>query len=250
MFVLEKTYDFDELVRQNVHTHTVFSKCAKPEMIFEDMVKTAERVGLATLAITDHSDLDDGIDTPANFLILKERLARIDTSVRVLIGAELSAYGVGKYAEPYEVDRALDFASYSHIHYHLMSWEHPEDRSPRGYAAHELEILNALFDTDRADNIAHPFSPCKMPFFNEEEKAATLAAITENELGDILEKGERARCSWEIHTPTFLRFPEFSRRFWNVGREVGVHFTLGTDAHTLAAIDPRPYALRLREIVG
>ncbi|MBQ6020236.1 MAG: PHP domain-containing protein [Clostridia bacterium] len=250
MFVLEKTYDFDELVRQNVHTHTVFSKCAKPEMIFEDMVKTAERVGLATLAITDHSDLDDGIDTPANFLILKERLARIDTSVRVLIGAELSAYGVGKYAEPYEVDRALDFASYSHIHYHLMSWEHPEDRSPRGYAAHELEILNALFDTDRADNIAHPFSPCKMPFFNEEEKAATLAAITENELGDILEKGERARCSWEIHTPTFLRFPEFSRRFWNVGREVGVHFTLGTDAHTLAAIDPRPYAPRLREIVG
>lgn len=250
MFVLEKTYDFDELVRQNVHTHTVFSKCAKPKMVFEDMVRTAERIGLATLAVTDHSDLDDGIDSYANFLILKERLARIDTPVRVLIGAELSAYGVGKYAEPYEVDKALDFASYSHIHYHLAFWEHPEDRSPRGYAQHELAVLNALFETDRADNIAHPFSPCKMPFFNEEEKAATLAAITENELGDILEKGERARCSWEIHTPTFLRFPEFSRRFWRLGREIGAYFTLGTDAHTLASLDPRPHLNRLKEIAG
>ncbi len=250
MFLLEKTYDFDDLIRQNVHTHTVFSKCAKPEMVFEDMIAAAEACGLGTLAITDHSDLNDGIDTYANFLILKERLARIDTPVRVLIGAELSVYGVGKYAEPYEVDKALDFASYSHIHYHLPSWEHPEDRSPCGYAEHELQILNALFDTDRSDNIAHPFSPCKMPFFNEEEKAATLAAITDGELGDILAKGERAQCSWEIHTPTFLRFPDFSKRFWRLGKEVGVHFTLGTDAHTLAALDPRPYLQRLKDISG
>lgn len=249
MFVLEKTYDFDELTRQNMHTHSVFSKCAKPEMTLENMIRAAEDFGLETLAITDHSDPGDDIDTYANFLLLKERLKGIETPVRVLIGAELSAYGVGKYAEPFEVDRALDFASYSHIHYHLDSWEQPEDRSPRGYAEHELKILNALFDSGRADNIAHPFSPCKMPFFNEEEKAATLAAITDSELGDILEKGERAQCSWEIHTPTFLSFPDFSRRFWNIGREVGVHFCLGTDAHRLADLNARPLTERLRSIV-
>ena len=247
MFVLERTYDPAELARHNMHTHSVFSLCAKREMTLEAMIRRAEEEGLRTLAVTDHSDPGDEIDTYANFLTYKERLRRIETPVRVLIGAELSAWGVGKFGEPYEVDKALDFASYSHIHYHLDSWEQPEDRSPRGYARHELAVLNALFETDRADNIAHPFSPTKMHFFNEEEKAATLAAITDNELGDILEKGERAGCSWELHTPTVFRFPAFARRFFWLGKEIGVHFCVGTDAHTLAALAPQGLAGRLRE---
>ena len=158
MFLLERTYDVDELARHNVHTHSVFSKCAKPEMTLEAMIRAAESFGLRTLAVTDHSDPDDDIDTYHNFLLLKEKLSHIYTPVRVLLGAELSAYGVGKYAEPVEMDKALDFASYSHIHYHLSTWDQPEDRSPRGYALHNLAVLNALFDTGRADHIAHPFS--------------------------------------------------------------------------------------------
>ena len=244
MFVLERTYDPAELVRHNMHTHSVFSLCAKKEMTLEAMIRRAEEAGLKTLAVTDHSDPLDGIDTYANFLTYKERLKHIVTPVRVLIGAELSAYGIGKFGEPYEVDKALDFASYSHIHYHLDSWEHPEDRSPRGYALHELAVLDALLAADRADNIAHPFSPNKMHFFNEEQKAAVLAAITDNELGDVLEKGEKAQCSWELHTPTLFRFPAFARRFFSLGREIGVHFCVGTDAHALAAIAPENLAER------
>ncbi|MCR5042141.1 MAG: PHP domain-containing protein [Clostridia bacterium] len=246
MFVLERTYDLDELVRHNMHTHSVFSLCAKPEMTLEAMIRRAEEKGLKTLAVTDHSDPGDDIDTYANFLFYKEKLRSIETPVRVLIGAELSAYGVGRYGEPYEVDKALDFASYSHVHYHLDSWEHPEDRSPRGYAAHELAVLDALFATSRADNIAHPFSPAKMHFFSEDEKNAVLASITDNELGDIMLRGERAGASWEIHTPTFLRFTDFSKRFFNIGREVGVHFVVGTDAHRLDALAPEGLAERLR----
>ena len=249
MFLLERTYDPDELARHNVHTHSVFSKCAKPEMTLEAMIRAAEEVGLRTLAVTDHSDPQDDIDTYGNFLVLKEKLAQIDTPVRVLLGAELSAYGVGKYAEPYEVDRALDFAAYSHVHYHLDTWDQPQDRSPRGYAQHNLAVLNALFETGRADHVAHPFSPCKMPFFVETQKAQTLDCLTDNELGDVLEKGERAGCSWEIHTPTFFRFPAFSRRFFRIGREVGAHFALGTDAHTLAALSTQGIAGRMRAVL-
>lgn len=245
MFLTEKTYDWDELLLCNVHTHSVFSLCSKPEMVFEAMVAEADRCGLKTLAITDHSDLGSGIDVFGNYKILKERLKNIDTNVNVLIGSELSAYGVGKYVETYEVDKALDFSSYSHIHYHLDYWEQPEDRTPRGYAEHMLRVLNELFTTDRADCIAHPFSPCKMPFFSQEEKIQMLASFTDNELGDILEKGEKAECAWEIHTPTFISFTDFSKRFWNIGKEVGVHFCVGTDAHRLEAIDPRKYREQL-----
>ena len=249
MFVLECTYDPAELVRHNMHTHSVFSLCAKKEMTLEAMIRRAEEAGLKTLAVTDHSDPLDDIDTYANFLTYKERLKRVETPVRVLIGAELSAYGIGRFGEPVEVDRALDFASYSHVHYHLDSWEHPEDRSPRGYAEHELAVLNALLETGRADNIAHPFSPNKMHFFGEEQKAATLDALTDNELGDVLEKGEGARCSWELHTPTLFRFPAFGRRFFRLGKEIGVHFCVGTDAHTLAAIAPEGLAGRLAAVL-
>ncbi len=250
MFLLERTYDVDELVRHNVHTHSVFSKCAKPEMTLEAMIRAAEGFGLRTLAVTDHSDPQDDIDTYQNFLLLKEKLAHIETGVRVLLGAELSAYGVGKYAESYAVDKALDFASYSHIHYHLDTWEQPQDRSPRGYALHNLAVLDALFETDRADHIAHPFSPCKMPFFDEAQKAQTLDCLSDNELGGILEKGERACVSWEIHTPTFFRFPAFSRRFFFLGREVGAHFALGTDAHTLAALSTEGLAGRIKAVLS
>ena len=173
MFVLERTYDPAELVRHNLHTHSVFSLCAKKEMTLEAMIRRAEEAGLKTLAVTDHSDPGDDIDTYAGFLAYKERLKGIDTPVRVLIGAELSAYGVGKFGEPYEVDKALDLAAYSHIHYHLDSWE--------------------------------------------------------------------------LHTPTLFRFPAFARRFFFLGKEIGVHFAVGTDAHTLSAIAPEGLADRLAE---
>ena len=249
MFLTEKTYDIDELCRNNLHTHSVFSKCSKPEMVFEDMIKAAESFGLSTLAITDHSDLYDEINSIGNYRKLKKRLAKIDTPVRVLVGAELSAYGVGKFAEPYRIDKEIEFSSYSCVHYHLDYWEQPKDRSPRGYAEHMLRVLDALFETDRADCIAHPFSPCKMKFFGKSESEEMLRSITDNELGDILLKGEKTECAWELHKSSVLCYPEFYRRMFFIGREAGVHFSAGTDAHHLKDIDTSDFAVSLKEIL-
>ena len=76
-----------------------------------------------------------------------------------------------------------------------------------------------------------------------------LSALTDNELGDIFEKGERAQCSWELHSSTLLCFPEFAYRFFNIGRETGVHFCVGTDAHSLSALAPEGLAERLKEVL-
>lgn len=249
MFLTEKTYDIDELCRNNMHTHSVFSKCSKPEMVFEDMVRAAEKFGLETLAITDHSDLRDEINSVGNYRKLKKRLAKMDTDVRVIIGAEMSAYGVGKFAEPYRIDKEIEFCNYSCVHYHLDYWEQPKDRSPRGYAEHMLAVLSALFDTDRADAIAHPFSPCKMKFFTKSENETMLASVTDNELFDIMKKGEDAGCAWELHKSSVLCYPDFYRRFFYVGKEAGVHFTVGTDAHHLKDIDTSDFAQSLKEIL-
>lgn len=249
MFLLEKTYDIDEIVRNNLHTHTFFSRCAKPEMTLRAMITAAEQAGLHTLAVTDHSDVEDNINTFMNAVLLRTLRAQIETPVRVLIGAELSAYGVGKYSETEETCQALEFRSYALNHYHLDYWEQPDERSAEGYARHMLAVLDALFDTDRADCIAHPFSPGKMNFFNDDEKCAVLAAISDNALGDILEKGERAGCMWELHAPSFLAYPAFARRMFYLGKEVGVHFSFGTDAHSLAAISTAGYAEQMKSIL-
>ena len=233
MFVLEKTYDLNEIVRNNMHTHTTFSLCSKKEMTLPAMVKRAEEYGLKTLAITDHDDPGSDIDVISNTMELKRQLSEIDTPVRVLIGSELSAYGIGKFNDSDELNKALDYRSYSHVHYHLSTWTQPQDRSPRGYKEDMLKVLSSLFDAKRADCVAHPFAPMKMKFFTNEEKAQVLSLISDNELGDIMEMGERSGCAFEIHKSSFLSFPVFYKRFWNIGREVGVHFNYGTDAHSL-----------------
>lgn len=218
-------------------------------MVFEDMINAAERFGLHTLALTDHSDLYDEINSVANYRKLKKRLEKIDTPVHVIVGAEMSAYGIGKFAEPYRIDKEIEFCNYSCVHYHLDYWEQPKDRSPRGYAEHMLAVMSSLFDTDRADSIAHPFSPCKMKFFNKSESEEMLASITDNELGDILLKGEKAQCAWELHKSSVMCYPDFYRRFFFIGKEAGVHFSVGTDAHHLRDIETADFADALKEIL-
>lgn len=44
-------------------------------------------------------------------------------------------------------------------------------------------------------------------------------------------------------------FAEFAYRFFNIGRETGVHFCVGTDAHSLAALAPEGLAERLKEVL-
>ena len=93
MFFHEKTYDIAELAKYNLHLHTRFSGCAKPEMKAVDIVKTAENAGLEMIALTDHNYIDKpNAVAQQRYDILRE-LAGLETKVKVLIGAELSAYG-------------------------------------------------------------------------------------------------------------------------------------------------------------
>lgn len=238
MFYFEKCYDIDELVRRNMHIHSNFSRCAKPEMTLENIVREAERCGLTEIAITDHSDIEMYNKTVPQNEILKRQRDALDTRVRIRIGAELSLYGIGKYSETPEHIRAMEYRLFAQNHYHVGHWEQPEDRSPGGYAQHTLDCLTELFTTDYADCIAHPIVPIKLNRIERPERM--LDCISDTALGDILEKGERAGCAWELHRGAVIFFPEFSRRYFNIGREVGVHFTYSADAHKLVDIDPAP----------
>ena len=96
MFYFEKCYDLDELMRRNMHIHTNFSGCAKPEMTLEAIVREAERCGLSDIAITDHSDIWMSDHTVATNEVLKQQRDKLQTNVNIRIGAEMSLYGIGK----------------------------------------------------------------------------------------------------------------------------------------------------------
>lgn len=233
---LIKTYDLELLARANLHTHSIFSGCAKREMDILSMVRRADELGLEVLAVTDHFHSDTGDERFLAYIdSIKKTVAESGCKVKVLFGAELSAIGAGVRLEAPETNAAIDYRLYSTNHFHCPYWTQPEEKTARGYALYMLDIVRELAHSGFADAIAHPFVGNYIHAV--EDRHSVSAAITDNELGDILSVLRDTGVAYEINYRAALGFPEFSRRWWKIGKEVGVTFTIGTDAHTLADLD-------------
>ena len=239
MYLHEPTYDINELLRTNYHIHTNLSRCGKREMTLESIIKAAEEDGLKVIAVTDHIHPGEAWKLKRNIPLLKKQLAKTEHTVKVYIGAELSAYGEEKYTLK-KSDAELDYRLYAHNHYHMFGWEQPEDKSPAGYKEHCRKVLTAVITSGKADCMAHPFNDHYIVReFGEKYGfgAGDITSLwTDNELGDMLELGKKYNVAWEINVKSCLQQPEFINRYWNIGREIGVCFNFGTDAHVLADI--------------
>ena len=248
-FELVKTYDLDLLARANLHCHSVFSGCAKREMDVLSMVRRADELGLETIAITDHFHSDTGDERFLGYVeSIKDIVAGSGCRVKVLYGAELSAIGAGVRLEAPETNAALDYRLYSTNHFHCPYWLQPEEKTARGYAEFMLATVRELGLSGFADCIAHPFVGNYIHAVSD--KHSVSAAISDNELGEILSVLRDTGVAYEINYRAALNFPEFSRRWWGIGREVGVTFTIGTDAHTLADLDTAGPLPDLRRALG
>lgn len=246
VYKMEQNYDLELLIRQNLHIHTTYSPCASREMIVSDILEAAAKDNIRVIAFTDHYNSKDFKILDVN-RDLKRQVEQSGADLQVLYGAELSAYGVGKFLDDSDINEALDYRLYSYNHYHLDYWEHPEDKSPRGYVHHALEVLESLFATSRADCIAHPFIGRFIKRFPD--RTLVTKEITDHELGDILEQGKCSHAAWELNVPALFADPEFSKRYWHIGKEVGVVFHMGTDAHSLAAVGTSRHVERLKQLL-
>ncbi len=247
MFFHEKTYDIDELVRWNFHIHTSFSRCAKPEMKAKDIVKAADEAGLEIIALTDHNYPHKRNAVAQQRYDLMRELESVERNVKVLIGAELSSYGIGKFADDIACDNSLDYRLYTTNHYHQDYWEHPEIKTPRAYAEHMLAIMDKVIDSGRADCFAHPFMAGYVKAF--EDFHDVTRAFRDNEIGDIMEKANNHEIAWELNVPAVLGDPDFFHRYFHIGKEIGVVFNIGTDGHALNKIDTKQFAEIFKEIL-
>ncbi len=236
MYLHEPIYDLDILAEQNLHVHTVYSHCAKPEMTFENIVNEVQKTALKTIALTDHFN-DDNPDDEflAHIHYLREEIQKADCNCNILVGAELSGYAPGKSLESAAVREALDYRLYSCNHFHLDFWGQPENKTPRGYAEYSGAILQQLIASGKADCIAHPLIGRFVHAF--EDRTQIPRAMSDQELGTLLELSCTHKVAWELNTGAIIGDPDFGRRLWNLGREVGVVFNYGTDAHRPGDVD-------------
>jgi len=248
MLPLEACYDLDCLARKNLHIHTCFSSCAKPEMNTLDIIARARTCGLEEIALTDHYNGDIDADRfLARVDYLRRSVHKTQGTLKVLIGSELSCFAPGKTLEPEKIREALDFRLYACNHYHLGFWGQPADVSPRGYALHSIETVGNLIESGKAHCIAHPFIGRFIKA--HDDPAAVTREISDSELGSLLERSARKGCAWELNFGAVRSDPDFARRFWHLGKEAGTVFTIGTDAHSLCDIDPSRLLPEIKNIL-
>jgi len=217
-------------------------------MTVQNIVSQALKSDLETIALVNH-DHDNWADLIEKNRLLGEEVEQIAPAIKVIIGAELSAYGIGKYGVSLANNRKLKFRLYSTNHYHLPFWEHPNKKNARAYAEHTLKILKDLILSRRADCIAHPFVGSYLINFFDDITEVTRK-ITDVELAGILELGKNNNVAWELNTKAIFIDPIFAKRLWNIGREVGVSFVVGTDAHQLFDIEePKTIELKISTIL-
>ncbi len=241
-------YILSILTQSNYHIHTRFSTCASTQMTVQNILVQANNAGLKRIALVDHDhDIGEGILDHVS--LLKNQLKQTQSSIEVIVGAELSAYGVDKYSISKDVSDQIDFRLYSTNHYHLDHWEHPQSKTPRAYAEHTLDILEQLIKAGRADCIAHPFIGIYLRDVLSDYKELTRT-ISDRELGDVLELGKAHNVAWELNTNAIYVDPLFAKRLWQIGREIEVKFLFGTDAHQLDEIEePAVLALKVESML-
>ncbi len=244
MYIHEPTYDTDELFSANYHIHTNLSRCGGREMTVDAIVRAAEAAGLKEIALTDHIHPYETSKLRRNARILTPLRDAQKTNIHIYLGAELSAHGEHKYTLRYS-DFRPEYSLYAHNHYHMFGWEQPEDRSPMSYKNHCKAVLQNMIKTGKADCFAHPFIDKYIVREFEEDYGFTQGCITDlwtdNELGDIMTAAKEKQIAWELNTSAFIPYRDFMRRYFHIGKEVGVCFLIGTDAHRLSEVDPNKY---------
>ena len=246
MFIHDKTYDIDELAKYNTHIHTHFSRCAKPEMIVADIVKAADAAGLEIIALTDH-DYPNKKNAVASAARNTGELEKVEHNVKVLVGSELSAYGVGKFTNDIACDETLDYRLYTTNHFHQDYWKHPEVKTPRAYAEFMLAIMNSVLDMRKADCFAHPFMAGYIHAFDDPHEVTR--AFTDNDIGDILTKANSSAPRGSLTSAPLLATPSSTTAISKSAKEVGVTFNIGTDAHLLRNIDTHQFTDMLKKIL-
>mgnify|MGYP003767041161 CR=1 FL=1 len=218
----------------DLHTHTHHSPCGNPEMIPAEMVRTAAKKGITRMAITDHfyTFTDRG-----NFDVIRAGVAEarreLPNAPEVFFGCEAEIMEPGRTSGSQELADSLDFVMVAATHLQNKGiTELPPGLDDEGIAFYYLRMFEYAVSLPWADVLAHPFfvvpSVCSVEVLDHLKDSDLLPGIERAKENNVAMEISR-RALWPGQT-------KFSMRFYKLCKQVGLKFTLGSDAHMLEDI--------------
>ncbi len=224
--------------KYDYHIHTKYLGCGNATMEVPSIVKECERLGVASLAITDHLNSLDKLEL---HIPIKNDIEKLDTEVEIYFAVELNFTGYeqgfafsrevkekygfqfaiggihGTYLEKYDLKKLVDI---QHKH-HLKTCQDPLVQ----VLVHPYWFGKRGFDTNG------------WPWFNSMKVVPKAYA---RELGQV---SKETGTAIEINGCANLRNPAFSEDYvkeyfdyLSIIAEEGAVFSLGSDAHDISQL--------------
>jgi histidinol phosphatase-like PHP family hydrolase len=220
----------------STHTHTVLSRCGRPDVTLPAIMDLAAARGFGLIAVTDHVHVPSYTDYPAHLARLGEykawRAAAVP-AVPLVIGGEFEVLSPGRMVDEPALVAACECVLVATNHYQLP-WIEPPPTALAAAAAHELDCIQTALDWPPTQVVAHPF-------FNGTTAHSTdalFAACDRRRLDELIDCAVERGVAFEIQ-PKFWGEPsagalaELFDRLLARGGKVA----LGSDAHNLAGLD-------------
>jgi histidinol phosphatase-like PHP family hydrolase len=216
------------------HLHTYYSACGKRDMAPARVAAGFRAAGYEAIGFTDH--LHPWID-PAIFDRLRHDLEQSRDQIHGLdcyVGCEAEVIAPGTVTLDAKTAETLDFAIISASHFHLDHVSRPGDPSPAGVAAHYLRFFVDAIRCPGASAIAHPFIANRDALG---PVAEILPYVDQNGLRAALQEAAGRGVAVEL-SPKALSSSNVDvlLDFYQLARECGVRFLIGSDAHSTERI--------------
>jgi histidinol phosphatase-like PHP family hydrolase len=234
------------------HIHTKYLGCANATMEIPSIIRECEKLGVTSLAITDHLNTFDQLGQHA--LILKD-IQRLDTNIEVFFGVELNYSGYDReFVFNQEIKEKYGFQfSIGGIHSAYLKEYDLKNLIDIQHKHHIKTCRNPLVQV-----LVHPywfsdgeFEENGWPWFN------SMKVVPEEYVRELAQIAKETNTAIEINAKANLDNPKFSKDyvkeyfdFLSILNEERVVFSLASDAHDIGHLPSIKHAWRAAERLG
>jgi histidinol phosphatase-like PHP family hydrolase len=238
--------------RCDFHTHTKYLRCANGTMEVPAILKECERLGVASLGITDHLNTLDKLDL---HVLIREELEALDTAIDVYFGVELNFLGPdGDFAFSEEVKEETGFQfAIGGIHGTYLETYDLKAIVDIQHRHHLRTCRDPLVDV-----LVHPY------WFNKGEYDQkgwpwfdSLECVPERYVRELGQTARETGTAIEINAMANVANAQYSDRyvkeyieFLAILAEEGVRFSCGSDAHDIRHLSSIQKSWQVAEQLG
>ena len=234
-------------INYDMHIHTEYCGHA-PQMTIKALCARADKLGLETIAITDH------IFAPEDIYIIdriREELDHTEHRCRVIVGAEIDVDS--RYDDGRLVTDETDGIDYLVAGFHYIPTVGnypfcPDDCTlkPKQFLKHWRNALLGIVSNPQVNTLAHPARLAASAVAPDKYFAEFLTIFKE-----AAKISAQNNVTWEINELTGYRFGDRYIDLWpdiyKIAIEAGVKLTYGSDAHAPETIGLANFTCSLLE---